>query len=114
MDTLSISVPEILVAHGFISPADQEKIHAFSERSGMSYLKIALNFGYVSRKNYERALGNAGYHFAEIRQEAFDQKILDQVDLKFANDQLGLPSASKTTRWLPSWPTPAMNFSLIL
>lgn len=91
MDTLSISIPDILVAHGFISPADREKIHAFSERSGMSYLKIALNFGYVSRKNYERSLGNAGYQFAEIRNEAFDQKILDQVDLKFANDQLGLP-----------------------
>ncbi|NOW99204.1 glycosyltransferase family 2 protein [Mucilaginibacter sp. SG564] len=88
---MSISIPELLVNDGFITPADQEKIKLFSERSGMSYTKIALNFGYISRKNYERSLTNAGFTFAPVREEAFDTEILKKIDLKFANDHIALP-----------------------
>jgi cellulose synthase/poly-beta-1,6-N-acetylglucosamine synthase-like glycosyltransferase len=88
---MSISIPELLVNDGFITPADQEKIKHFSERSGMSYTKIALNFGYISRKNYERSLTNAGFTFAPVREEAFDTEVLKKIDLKFANDHIALP-----------------------
>ncbi|WP_184550536.1 glycosyltransferase family 2 protein [Mucilaginibacter sp. FT3.2] len=95
---MSISIPELLVNDGFISPGDQVKIKNFSERSGMSYAKIALNFGYISRKNYERSLSNAGYHFAQIREEAFDPEVLKQVELKFANDHVALPLRIENNR----------------
>ena len=88
---MSISIPELLVNDGFITPADQEKIKLFSERSGMSYTKIALNFGYISRKNYERSLTNGGFTFAPVREEAFDSEVLKKIDLKFANDHIALP-----------------------
>jgi cellulose synthase/poly-beta-1,6-N-acetylglucosamine synthase-like glycosyltransferase len=88
---MSISIPELLVNDGFITPGDQEKINSFSERSGLSYLKIALNFGYISRKNYERSLTNAGFTFAPVRDEAFDTEVLKKIELKFANDHIALP-----------------------
>src|SRR3954468_5959658 len=88
---MSISIPELLVSDRFITPGDQEKIKHFSERSGMSYVKIALNFGYISRKNYERSLTNAGFTFAPIREEAFDTDVLKKIELKFANDHIALP-----------------------
>jgi len=95
---MSISIPELLVNDGFITPGDQVKIKSFSERSGMAYVKIALNFGYISRKNYERSLSNAGYHFAQIREEAFDTEVLKKVELKFANDHLALPLRIENNR----------------
>jgi hypothetical protein len=95
---MSISIPELLVNDGFITPGDQVKIKSFSERSGMAYVKIALNFGYISRKNYERSLSNAGYHFAQIREEAFDTEVLKKIELKFANDHLALPLRIENNR----------------
>lgn len=95
---MSISIPELLVNDRFILPGDQEKIKKFSERSGMSYVKIALNFGYISRKNYDRSLSNAGYQFAQIRDEAFDPEVLKKVELKFANDHLALPLRIQNNR----------------
>ncbi|SEP45728.1 glycosyltransferase [Mucilaginibacter sp. OK283] len=95
---MSISIPELLVNDGFITPGDQVKIKSFAERSGMAYIKIALNFGYISRKNYERSLTNAGYHFEQIREEAFDTEVLKKVELKFANDHLALPLRIENNR----------------
>lgn len=95
---MSISIPELLVNDGFITPGDQVKIKSFAERSGMAYVKIALNFGYISRKNYERSLSNAGYHFAQIREEVFDTEVLKKVELKFANDHLALPLRIENNR----------------
>jgi hypothetical protein len=60
---MSIPDPELLVNDGFMSVADQVKMKAFFRTLGSVYVKIALNFGYVSRKNYERSLSNAGYVF---------------------------------------------------
>jgi cellulose synthase/poly-beta-1,6-N-acetylglucosamine synthase-like glycosyltransferase len=88
---MSISIPELLVNDGFITPGDQEKINSFSARSGLPYVKIALNFGYISRKNYERSLTNAGFTFAPVREEAFDTEVLKKIELKFANDHIALP-----------------------
>ncbi|MCJ8211586.1 glycosyltransferase [Mucilaginibacter sp. RS28] len=86
-----LPIPQMLVRDGFITDEDVEKIYRHSERSGLSFIKIVLNFGYISRKNYERSLNNAGYAFEEIREQPYDKEILDQVDLKFADEHLALP-----------------------
>jgi cellulose synthase/poly-beta-1,6-N-acetylglucosamine synthase-like glycosyltransferase len=88
---MKLSVPRLLIRDGFLTEADQERIDDFSRRSGLSYVKIALNFGYISRKNYERSLANEGYVFQQIREEAFDQEVLDKIELKFADQHLALP-----------------------
>lgn len=88
---MKLSVPRLLIRDGFLTQADQERIDDFSRRSGLSYVKIALNFGYISRKNYERSLINEGYVFEQIREEAFDQEVLNKIELKFADEHLALP-----------------------
>jgi cellulose synthase/poly-beta-1,6-N-acetylglucosamine synthase-like glycosyltransferase len=88
---MQISIPELLIQDGFMTQADQEKIDDFSKRSGLSYIKILLNFGYLSRKNYERSLNNAGYEFKQIRDEDYDLDVLAKIELKFADAHLALP-----------------------
>jgi len=88
---MDISIPELLIKDGFITSNDKEKMDDFSSRSGLSFIKIALNFGYISRKNYERSLSNLGYVFAQVRDEAFDREILNKIELKFADEHLALP-----------------------
>ena len=43
-----MSIPELLVNDGFITEGDREKIDSLSTRTGLSFIKIALNFGYTS------------------------------------------------------------------
>ena len=77
-------VYEILVNDKFITNNDLAEINDFSSRTELSFVKIALTFGYISRKNYERSLINAGYQFANnVRDEAFDENVLSKLDLKY-------------------------------
>ncbi|MBK0380376.1 glycosyltransferase [Mucilaginibacter segetis] len=88
---MTMSIPELLVNDGFITEGDREKITKYSTESGLSFIKIALNFGYISRKNYERSLLNAGYVIEEIREQPYDSEILAKTDLNFAHDRVALP-----------------------
>lgn len=89
---MSISIPELLTNDGFITAGDREAIEQHSAASGLSYIKIALTSGYISRKNYDRSIQNAGYHIHEHpRDEAYDQDVLDKIDLTFAHDRLAMP-----------------------
>ncbi|RWY49083.1 glycosyltransferase [Mucilaginibacter gilvus] len=86
-----MSIPELLINDGFITATDRAKIDSYSSESGLSFIKIALTLGYISRKNYERSLNNAGIDFAQIREMEYDQAVLDKIDLSFANEHLALP-----------------------
>jgi len=93
-----MSIPELLVSDGFITPDDRGKIENLSARTGQSFIKVALNFGYISRKNYDRILINAGYKIEEIRTEAFDTEVLKKIDLKFADERIALPLRIENNR----------------
>ena len=88
---MNISIPELLVNDGFITPGDRKKIEKFSTGTERSFIKIALNFGYISRKNYERSIVNAGYTIKPIREEAYDRAVLDRIELSFADAHLAIP-----------------------
>ncbi|MDB5285766.1 MAG: glycosyl transferase [Mucilaginibacter sp.] len=88
---MNMSVPELLINDGFITKKDREEIEAFSATSGISFVKVALTFGYISRKNYERSLLNAGYTFASIRDMEFDTAVLSKTDLQFAYERVAMP-----------------------
>ena len=93
-----MSIPELLVNDGFITRQDREKIDDFSARTGLSFIKIALNFGYISRKNYERSMLNAGHTFHEIRELPFDQEVLNKIELKFADQHVAIPLRIENNR----------------
>ena len=85
-------VYDLLIHDQLITHADLDKINDFSKRSGLSFIKIALTFGYISRKNYEASLNNAGYVFSTtVREEAVDDEVLQKLDLKFITNFFALP-----------------------
>jgi cellulose synthase/poly-beta-1,6-N-acetylglucosamine synthase-like glycosyltransferase len=96
--TKNSSTFRLLVQDGFLTEQDCIKIDSYSAKIGSSAIKIALNFGFISRKNYERSLINAGYVLEQIREEAFDQEVLDKVDLKFADERLAMPLRIENNR----------------
>ena len=95
-----MSIPELLVNDGFITRRDREKIDEFSVSSGQSFIKIALNFGYISRKNYERSMLNAGYVFREIREMEFDPEVISKVELKYTEQHVAMPLRIENNRVL--------------
>jgi len=88
---MSLAISDILVNDKFITLTERDKIFSIAARFSQSFIKVALNFGYISRKNYERSMINAGYPYKKIRDEAYDQNVLDKIELKFADEQLALP-----------------------
>jgi cellulose synthase/poly-beta-1,6-N-acetylglucosamine synthase-like glycosyltransferase len=86
-----MSIPELLISDGFITLDDRKRIENLSAKTGQSFIKIALNFGYISRKNYERILANADYNIEQVRTEAFDTEVLKKIDLKFADEHIAMP-----------------------
>jgi cellulose synthase/poly-beta-1,6-N-acetylglucosamine synthase-like glycosyltransferase len=88
----TIPVYDILIQDQFITATDLENIRDFSNRSGISIIKIMLTFGYVSRKNYEGSLTNHGYVFnTNVRNEPIDMDVLKVLDLKHISNVFALP-----------------------
>ncbi|MFD1257179.1 glycosyltransferase [Mucilaginibacter terrae] len=96
--TRNSTIFQLLVKDEFLTQEDCDNIDAYSAKIGSSTAKIALNFGFISRKNYERSLTNAGYVFEQIREEAYDEEVLAKVELKFANDHMALPLRIENNR----------------
>ncbi len=105
-----MSIPEILVNDGFITQRDREKIDDFSARSGQSFIKIALNYGYISRKNYERSLINAGYTLQPIRELDKNEDVLSKIDLKFADQHVAIPLYMANGRMVTVMADPTNQF----
>lgn len=103
---MTMSIPELLVKDGFLTADNREKIEGYSAETGISFIKIALTFGYISRKNYERSMLEAGYEFAEIREMEYDQDVLDKIDLSFANDHLALPLRAENGKMITLMASP--------
>ncbi len=88
---MDISVPELLVKDGFLSPADRDHIQDYAKKFDLSFLKVALSYGYVSRKNYGRSINHAGFEFQHIRDLEYDEEVLKEIDLSFADAHLAIP-----------------------
>ncbi len=86
-----LSIPELLVSDGFITRAERGRIEKFANKSDLSFIKVALSFGHISRKNYYRSIANAGYEVQPIRELAFDKDVLSKIELEFADSHLALP-----------------------
>ncbi len=86
-----MSIPELLVSDGFITSDDKRRIEDLSAQTNTSFMKVALTYGYISRRNYERILLNADYKIEEIRDQPFDVEVLKKIELRFADDHLALP-----------------------
>ena len=95
---MAISVPELLVKDGFISANDRIRIENYSAKTEQSFLKIALSYGYISRKNYGRSMNNAGYEFMAIRDQQYDENVIKEIELDFADAHLAIPLRVKNNK----------------
>jgi cellulose synthase/poly-beta-1,6-N-acetylglucosamine synthase-like glycosyltransferase len=96
--TLNSPIFKLLIQDSFLTEEECLRIDSYVAKIGSSAIKIALNFGFISRKNYERSLTNAGYVFEQIREEAYDQEVLDKIDLKFADERVAMPLRIENNR----------------
>jgi len=92
------SVARTLIKDNFLTEEDFDLIENRFAKAGSSFIKIALNFGFISRKNYERSLTNAGYVFENIREMPYDEEVLNKIELKFASDRLAIPLRIENNR----------------
>jgi len=95
---MDIPVPELLVKDGFLSANDRVRIEDFAKQHDLSFLKVALSYGYISRKNYARSMNNAGYEYSDIRELPCDENILKEIDLDFAQAYLAIPLSVKNNK----------------
>jgi cellulose synthase/poly-beta-1,6-N-acetylglucosamine synthase-like glycosyltransferase len=109
---MNISVPELLVKDGFLSANDRVRIDTLAKQHDLSFMKVALSYGYISRKNYTRSMNNAGYEYSEIRELPFDEKVLKDVDLNFAQSQLTIPLAIKKNKVVTAMADPSNQLAL--
>ncbi|MCX3263615.1 glycosyltransferase family 2 protein [Pedobacter agri] len=84
-------IVNLLSEHGILDYQDRQRIARFSQSSGISLIKVLLNFGYVSRKDYQLCLKKEGYEFSDLRQEEIDMAVISQMDLKVVDRDLVLP-----------------------
>ncbi|WP_443945381.1 glycosyltransferase family 2 protein [Pedobacter sp. AW1-32] len=82
---------EVLVERALITRGQSTDITAFASANNLSFVKMALNFGYVSRKAYQKCLEQEGYVFADIRNEKIDPEVVAAVELMQVDKNLILP-----------------------
>ncbi len=98
---------QLLLKDGFITEGSYAKIMSLAESNGHSFIKTALNFGFVSRKNYERSLTEAGYKIDKPRHQAHSRDVLNRIDLMFATNHLALPLRIENNRVVTLMADPA-------
>ncbi|CCH54139.1 hypothetical protein BN8_03283 [Fibrisoma limi BUZ 3] len=87
----TVSATDWLREAGLLTHDQQERIARFQTRTGFAAVKILLNYGYLSRKQYERVLGEHGYELVNIRTEEHDMDVVSRIDLRVADRFLALP-----------------------
>ncbi len=80
-----------LFTAGLLKQEQVFRLRRFQRETGFAPVKILLNFGYLSRKQYERVLATNGHTLVAIREEAYTMDVVSQLDLRVADRFLGMP-----------------------
>ncbi|PRY39249.1 hypothetical protein CLV58_108139 [Spirosoma oryzae] len=80
-----------LFTAGLLKQEQVFRLRRFQCETGFAPVKILLNFGYLSRKQYERVLATNGHTLVAIREEAYTMDVVSQLDLRVADRFLGMP-----------------------
>ncbi len=80
-----------LFTAGLLKQEQVFRLRRFQRETGFAPVKILLNFGYISRKQYERILASKGHTLVAIRDKAFTMDVVSQLDLRVADRFLGMP-----------------------
>ncbi len=85
------TITDWLYTAGLLKQEQVFRLRRFQRETGFAPVKILLNFGYLSRKQYERLLAEKGYALVAIRAEDYTMDVVSQLDLRVADRFLGMP-----------------------
>jgi len=86
-----MTVLDILLEQHAIRDDQAEKITRLAVATGLPLIKLILNYGFLTRKDYGIAMEKRGYSMSRIREEPIDKDILRKFNLEFADRHLVLP-----------------------
>ncbi|TAG09108.1 MAG: glycosyl transferase, partial [Sphingobacteriia bacterium] len=80
-----------MISVGLFTTAKLQQIEEIAEEFEYAYIKAALNFGFLTRKQYVSFLERSGFPLIDIRNEVIDETFVSECDLLHLNAFLYLP-----------------------
>lgn len=80
-----------MVAVGFMNHEKMARIEAIANDYNYAPIKVALNFGFLTRRDYVSFLEKESYPLIDIRNEEVDEDLIAQCDIHHMNSFLYLP-----------------------
>ncbi|TCD07578.1 glycosyltransferase [Pedobacter frigidisoli] len=112
-DTYLESLEDLLISAGLLTAEQLAHINNFSRSNQLSFIKIALNFGYISRKQFKKCLEEQGYVFIDVRAEQIDAAVMSQNDLMKVDGNLILPLRKEHGKLVVAVASPYITDDLI-
>ena len=88
---MPISSLDNMVSAGLFEANKLAEIEVIANDYGYSYVKTALNFGFLTRKKYVAFLEREGFSFVAVREEELDAYYINQCELLELNAILFAP-----------------------
>ena len=88
---MPVSALNNMLSAGQFTVSKLEQIEVIAEEFNYASIKAALNFGFLTRKEYVHFLERSGYPLVDVRNEVIDQGFVDKCDLQHLNSFLYLP-----------------------
>lgn len=88
---MPVSALNNMLSAGQFTVSKLEQIEVIAEEFNYASIKAALNFGFLTRKEYVLFLERSGYPLVDVRNEVIDQGFVDKCDLQHLNSFLYLP-----------------------
>jgi len=80
-----------MIGVGLFTTGKLQQIEQIAEEFDYANIKAALNFGFLTRKDYVSFLDRAGFPLIDVRNEVIDESYVEQCDLIQLNAYLFLP-----------------------
>ncbi len=80
-----------MVSAGMFSEEKLRDIASIADEYNYAFIKAALNFGFLTRKEYVAFLEKENYPLIDVRNEEIDEYLLEQCDLHHMNSFLYIP-----------------------
>ena len=88
---MSTTAIDVMAGEQKFEAAKLSEIKSIATTYNYAPIKVALCFGFLTRKNYVQFLAAKGYEFVDVRTTEIDDQYLNQCDIHQLNSFLYLP-----------------------
>jgi hypothetical protein len=82
---------EIILDEGILTRDQIEEINQFRKKTGWSFAKVCLTYGFVSRKVWMSVLRKLGYKVVDLKRERIDPRAVSYLNMLVMDQNLGVP-----------------------